>query len=204
MKKGLWVGIGIALGYVASLITQGLPLRAQVDGGGGTVTKNGDVNGDGKIDISDAVYLLSWLFQGGGAPVEIDCGPPSPPPTAAKVRFFNDRRCNNQPTTATLTLCGVTLTDVSDGSESSCEGVETTQGCVVKVTAATDCGETLICGEITLQTGIVYDFVLSGDAGPSLSWIEQPLDTAGGCPSFLPPDTPSTGAFGPGCDGRDG
>src|SRR5262245_28533581 len=36
---------------------------------------NGDVNGDGLIDISDAVYLLSSLFTGGPAPVAIECPP---------------------------------------------------------------------------------------------------------------------------------
>ncbi len=34
-------------------------------------TRNGDVNGDGGRDISDAIYLLSWLFQGGSVPVAI-------------------------------------------------------------------------------------------------------------------------------------
>jgi hypothetical protein len=31
------------------------------------------VNGDGAIDLSDAVYTLSWLFTGGPAPVAIEC-----------------------------------------------------------------------------------------------------------------------------------
>jgi hypothetical protein len=34
---------------------------------------NGDVNGDGSIDISDAIYLLSRLFTGGPPPVDIEC-----------------------------------------------------------------------------------------------------------------------------------
>ena len=32
---------------------------------------NGDTNGDGTRDLSDAIYLLSWLFSGGPAPVPL-------------------------------------------------------------------------------------------------------------------------------------
>ena len=40
-----------------------------IAGGGAVATQNGDTNGDGSRDITDAVYLLSWLFQGGAEPV---------------------------------------------------------------------------------------------------------------------------------------
>lgn len=36
---------------------------------------NGDVNGDGAYNLSDAVYLLNWLFQGGPAPLAIAAPP---------------------------------------------------------------------------------------------------------------------------------
>ncbi len=36
-------------------------------------TQNGDTNGDGSIDISDAVHLLIFLFTGGASIAEIDC-----------------------------------------------------------------------------------------------------------------------------------
>jgi len=42
-----------------------------IAGGGAVATQNGDTNGDGSRDITDAVYLLSWLFQGGAEPVAI-------------------------------------------------------------------------------------------------------------------------------------
>lgn len=41
--------------------------------GGGVAVGNGDVNGDRKLDISDAVYLLSFLFQGGDPLKEVEC-----------------------------------------------------------------------------------------------------------------------------------
>lgn len=42
--------------------------------GTGTVTDNGDVNGDRSVDIGDALYLLNFLFSGGPAPAVIAGG----------------------------------------------------------------------------------------------------------------------------------
>ena len=54
-----------------------LSLRSHpVRGGGGgapTTTLNGDVNCDGKYDITDPIYLLEWMFRGGTAPAEARC-----------------------------------------------------------------------------------------------------------------------------------
>ena len=51
----------------------GLLVTTIVLGGGYKATnyQNGDVNGDGTIDISDAVYLLQYLFESGSDPVTI-------------------------------------------------------------------------------------------------------------------------------------
>jgi hypothetical protein len=46
-------------------------LPAHAAGGVGVPAGNGDVNGDGKIDLSDGIYLLTNLFLGGPAPVAI-------------------------------------------------------------------------------------------------------------------------------------
>lgn len=43
--------------------------------------KNGDVNGDGEIDQSDAIYILEWRFIGGPAPVPTLCPPTRLPAT---------------------------------------------------------------------------------------------------------------------------
>jgi len=43
-------------------------------GGGAATSGNGDVNGDDSRDISDVIYLLAFLFQGGPAPVNCPAG----------------------------------------------------------------------------------------------------------------------------------
>ncbi len=45
------------------------------EGEGGAALLNGDANGDGQRDISDAIYLLSWLYLGGPEPLPIGCEP---------------------------------------------------------------------------------------------------------------------------------
>ena len=46
-----------------------------IAGGGAVAEINGDTNGDGQRDISDATYYLRWLFQGGPEPVAFAGGP---------------------------------------------------------------------------------------------------------------------------------
>ncbi len=41
-----------------------------------STTLNGDTNGDGLRDVSDVVYLLSYMFLGEAPPSPIDCFPP--------------------------------------------------------------------------------------------------------------------------------
>lgn len=40
----------------------------------GPASENGDVNGDGELDLSDAIFLLLHLFQGGPSPVACAAG----------------------------------------------------------------------------------------------------------------------------------
>ncbi len=71
----LALGVGVALGRMFD----GAPAAAAGGPGGGAVPiGNGDVNGDGTIDITDAVYLLANLFTGGAAVKPIEC--PAVPP----------------------------------------------------------------------------------------------------------------------------
>src|SRR5262245_1962853 len=44
-------------------------------GRGGAVISAGDSNGDGRVDISDAVHTLSYLFSGGPPPASCQSEP---------------------------------------------------------------------------------------------------------------------------------
>lgn len=55
---------------VVSLLPQH---NASAGSGAKGASENGDVNGSGRIDISDAIYLLTYLFSSGPEPVAIEC-----------------------------------------------------------------------------------------------------------------------------------
>ena len=62
MKKVLAVSLVLNGAFAAVLFWNGAAVQAV-----GAPVGNGDVNGDGTIDISDGVYILNWLFTGGPA-----------------------------------------------------------------------------------------------------------------------------------------
>lgn len=72
MKRML--AISLALNAVLVVGLGWKELTAHAAGGGGLPAGNGDVNGDGKYDVSDVVYLVNALFLGGPAPVLIEGG----------------------------------------------------------------------------------------------------------------------------------
>ncbi len=55
------------LGVIAHQFT------ALAGGGRAEADENGDMNGDGSRDLTDAIYMLSWLFRGGPGPVPLAC-----------------------------------------------------------------------------------------------------------------------------------
>ena len=52
---------------------------------------NGDANSDGKINLADAVVILSWQFSGGKAPYAFQCPecPPSGLPATGQTLCYN-------------------------------------------------------------------------------------------------------------------
>ncbi len=70
MKKLALTLLFINAVLLAGRFWQELPVGAE-SGRGGDAALNGDVNGDASRDVSDAVYLLRFLFQGGPEPVAI-------------------------------------------------------------------------------------------------------------------------------------
>ncbi len=72
MRKTLAVILSTAVALIW-LSYRDLSIRAQTGNGEPLATENGDVNGDGKRDIADAVGLLTWIFEGGPEPVAFAC-----------------------------------------------------------------------------------------------------------------------------------
>lgn len=78
------------VGFVGRGLWDGAAVQAQGGGRGGNMPiGNGDVNGDGVLDISDPVYLLESLFRGGSEPVPIEC----PPPTGETLPASGETLC---------------------------------------------------------------------------------------------------------------
>jgi len=80
MKRRIVLGIGLALMgmlFGGWLVARGLPALAAA-----VASVDGDVNGDARLDLSDPVYLLRFLFQGGPPPTPC---PAIPPPLPASM-----------------------------------------------------------------------------------------------------------------------
>jgi|RhiMethySRZTD1v2_1073278.scaffolds.fasta_scaffold11965_9 hypothetical protein len=197
---GCAVGFGLALALLAAAL---LPLRAGAAGAGGgapTATENGDINGDGRIDISDAVSLLGFLFQGGPRPAAIDCSPPPPPPDSAFFRFHNEASCGGQATDAVLTLCGTSTTDEAGGGPAACLLAEQDPECEVRVVSDA-CGGIALCDSFAVEAGHVYEFFLRSDgASPRLEWLDQLVLEEGVCPPAPPGDAPPNGQLTTQCE----
>lgn len=80
MKRVVVVGAVVAIAFLAGRLSTEAPPTAVAQEGvvlcgdaGLIPLGNGDVNADLAIDVSDAVYILEWLFTGGPEIVPIEC-----------------------------------------------------------------------------------------------------------------------------------
>lgn len=102
MKKRGAVLVVAVVCFAAGRLWNRAPVNAKGAGGGGEPTLScGNVNGDERVDLSDAVYLLNHLFLGGPAPVcrascaeLIDCNDSSGPIVFAAGDFNGDGWCD--------------------------------------------------------------------------------------------------------------
>ena len=72
MKKILGLSILLNMAFCLFLTLREFEALA-VGGQASKASANGDINGDGLIDIADPIRLLEWLFLGGQGPVPFDC-----------------------------------------------------------------------------------------------------------------------------------
>jgi hypothetical protein len=84
MKLFLTLFVGLCMGLVLGRVFNGVPATAASGGGqgGGVATcaaENGDVNADGRVDLSDAVTVLGYLFQGQPRSLLPLCAQPAAP-----------------------------------------------------------------------------------------------------------------------------
>ncbi len=88
----LVLGVGVVLGRMLDGVVSTVE-AAGGQGRGGAVLGNGDVNGDGDINISDVSYLLNWLFNGGPEPepCEGGGGAPSDLPDTGQTTCYDQR-----------------------------------------------------------------------------------------------------------------
>ncbi|HZN60679.1 MAG TPA: hypothetical protein VFD71_21575 [Planctomycetota bacterium] len=202
MRRFLGFGLGLLAGCVitASLRWSSPSAAAVEAGGGGGVEplSNGDVNGDHKIDLTDAIYLLTYLFQSGAAPAPIECEAPSE--DKAYFRFLNVLVCGDQRFAATLGFCGQNVNDTDDDANTptDCTPVAVAANCAVRASATTvQCGSFALRGDLAPVKDHVYDFVMTVDDGGNLLLLfyDQMLDGQGACPVFPAADVPATGAF---------
>jgi hypothetical protein len=203
-----------------ALLAAGILVGAVSPGAGAgaeAAVKNGDIDGNGAMEITDAIVLLQHLFQGGPPPVDCTCG--VEPKDVARMRFANDLICVDAPVTATLDVCGSTMSQLT-GGWGGCVEIPVAATCIVKVEVMSECGNLCMSSVIPIEKDHIYSFLITADAfGPFAVWFDQAADCAqappdvgfpvsgqlGDCP-LGGEDSPAPGDFSSliGCWSRDG
>jgi hypothetical protein len=68
MKRVITIAVCVLVAFALGIFVARSP-DVHAGGAGPVASQNGDVNGDGELNLSDAIYLLNALFRGGPQPV---------------------------------------------------------------------------------------------------------------------------------------
>jgi hypothetical protein len=200
-RAGKTIGIFVA-GYLTCAFGFDCLSRAGAAAGATPSLVNGDVNGDTVVNLTDAVYLLNYLFASGAPPAENKCEGVEPS-TKAKVRFGNAILCGPNGINATVEMCGVRVSNASDPvafNPSACMEIPAGTACPVRVSVPDEgCGTLEFCTTLTPAEGDVFDFVLFFDQVPLVGYFKGTVDGTGQCPTFPSPAVPFTDIIQVGC-----
>lgn len=95
MRRLLAISMFLNVALVAGLCWKEDAVHAE--GGARTASAgSGDANGDGALDVADAVYLLLYLFKGGSPPVPIECPECPETPLARGLPAAGQTECYDQ------------------------------------------------------------------------------------------------------------
>ncbi|MBI4602372.1 MAG: DUF1566 domain-containing protein [Planctomycetes bacterium] len=173
MRKLLLVSLAAFTGSVLAVLLLGLPLGVRA-GGRATPSGNGDVNGDGTIDIADAVYTLIYLFKGGPAPV----GCADSPELVARLVELEAELARKS---ATLEGCSAELSSLHVALAECSDGLASLQAeLAAKDTKVTTCQSDLSDCSTSLRDCIQYHSL--PDTGQTKCYdendAESPCDSA--------------------------
>src|SRR5260221_14325414 len=104
-KERVMVRSWLSAALVVSAVLTGAGSIAHAGAGGAAPSLvNGDVNGDGMLDLSDAVYIIQYLYLAGPAPAVAEC-PGGTTGDVGKVRVASVVGCVDKGVIATLSVC---------------------------------------------------------------------------------------------------
>ena len=178
-------------GNLVRAVRTSLPGDFGAEGAGGvTVSGNGDVNADNGLDLSDAIYLLAHLFQGGP--------PPEPCPGAPQTETSCDDNVDNDldsltdcedPDCAGLDGCPMPETDCTNGEDDDEDG---TIDC-----DDSDCSDDVSCPE-DCEDGV------DNDADGNLDCSDSECTGEPQCETTTRGSLPPTGVTNMGCYDENG
>ena len=184
MRRIFWVFLIFGAGVLVGVLLRDVPVVAEGARAAAITVNNGDTDGNGAVELTDAVYILRHLFQAGPAPVACTCD--GTPAKVAKIRFLNDILCGQNDITARLTVCDSAVDQLTSDSWSNCVDVAAGAVCPVRITANTACGSICLTTNVPVSEGHVYSFVASvGEDGLFAVWY----DREGNCAT--PPPNPA-------------